>query len=67
MSAFVSPLQCVEATGAEGRQGTAVNSCGTFLSKKQPAQLWAQSLLKPNIFSVSGPFEALFKKKFIAL
>ena len=47
-------------------RGKAGNSCGTFLPKPRrqnsgyPAQLWIQSLLKPNFFSVSGPFWSTF-------
>ena len=33
ISAFFCSLQCVEGTGVEGRRGTAVITCGTFLSK----------------------------------
>jgi len=33
ISAFFRSLQRVEGTGVEGRQGTAVITCGTFLSK----------------------------------
>jgi len=46
-------LQRVEGTGVEGRQGTAVIRCGSFLPKphgQTAARLWVQSPPKPNFF-----------------
>ena len=61
--ALYSTLKAVQGTGVEEDREqlsiAVVHSCQNHVDKTA-AQLWVQSLLKPNFFSVSGPFWSTF-------